>query len=513
MFEKIKKYIKKGVKVLVGIVAVIMMINTLKNCNSGRNNSAAICASAEEIDVPDIMDGTIDDYNIENYPTANYFDINLLNNKGVFDRLYDYKLSNGLINSIIITTTSNSTVAYLGFNMTLGEVCPEMKTNEYYILNFKTNSNNEYIYLLDMNSGSGEYWYINNYKLITEDLLNRKVCFYALDKETQGYGTCTISEIMINKGTTAYPYTPYYKTLYNAGYTDGEKTGYDSGIIKGQSIAKNGIFADATISGYILFSPLNENDKITFNYENNQIKFVSGGIDFYQFAKTLENQSYEKWGDDWETTYMNINLKEPVVLSSLSLFGQGNSTSFFGAYRVTDTSGNIYSINWINDDIWKTDIPEDLKKQNINISKISFQWGGGVEGMEVTIYQEGIGYEAGFADGYNQGKDEGYDSGYNIGNKQGYDSGYKKGQVAGETIGYDKAVNEGMSGTGLLFGIFSFIKVFFKLMTQLLSVKVAGDMTVALFVIGIPAAGMIINWVIRLVQNLATGGNGGGNSE
>lgn len=511
MFEKIKKYIKKGVKVLVGIVAVIMMINTVKNCNSGRNNSAAICASAEEIDVPDIMDGTIDDYNIENYPTANYFDVTVIPEFGTYDYGTTIERSDGLINSIVITTTTAGHAnAYVRSYKKLSEYCPEMKVGETYTLTAKTESNAADCITL---SGSYVEWYFGYSKTITQEMLDSYIAYWGYSgAEYNGIG-CTISEIMINKGTTAYPYTPYYKTLYNAGYTDGEKTGYDSGIIKGQSIAQNGIFADATISGYILFSPLNENDKITFNYENNHIKFVSGGIDFWQFAKTLENQSYEKWGDDWETTYMNINLKEPIALSSLSLFGQGNSTSFFGAYRVTDTSGNIYSINWINDDIWKTDIPEDLKKQNINISKISFQWGGGVEGMEVTIYQEGIGYEAGFANGYNQGKDEGYDSGYNIGNKQGYDSGYKKGQAAGETIGYDKAVNEGISGTGLLFGIFSFIKVFFKLMTQLLSVKVAGDMTVALFVIGIPAAGMIINWVIRLVQNLATGGNGGGNSE
>lgn len=495
---------------MVGIVAVIMMINTVKNCNSGRNNSAAICASAEEIE---------NQNEIENIKSNNMFDF-----------------SKYILNSTIKVTCDNpldnGTFSFKGYSdrewqrlIYIYDIDDKLKDGNTYTLSqskyFGTATGAVYMVITakDVNEVEQQIIHtIEESRSFTVDFAkyhhyNIGIIFGVPD----GFYVDEKISFMFNEGAEELPYEPnlqgLYETARDQGYTDGEKTGYDSGIIKGQSIAKNGIFADATISGYILFSPLNENDKITFNYENNQIKFVSGGIDFYQFAKTLENQSYEKWGDDWEKTYMNINLKEPIALSSLSLFGQGNSTSFFGAYRVTDTSGNIYSIKWINDDIWKTDIPEDLKKQNINISKISFQWGGGVEGMEVTIYQEGIGYEAGFANGYNQGKDEGYDSGYNIGNKQGYDSGYGEGQAAGETIGYDKAVNEGMSGTGLLFGIFSFIKVFFKLMTQLLSVKVAGDMTVALFVIGIPAAGMIINWVIRLVQNLATGGNGGGNSE
>ncbi len=512
MFEKIKKYIKKGVKVLVGIVAVIMMINTVKNCNSGRNNSAAICASAEEIDVPDIMDGTIEDYDIENYPTANYFDVTVIPEFGTYDYGTTIERSNGLINSIVITTTTAGHAnAYVRSYKKLSEYCPEMKVGETYTLTAKTESN-----AADCITLSGSYieWYFGYAKTITQEMLDSYIAYWGYSgAEYNGIG-CTISEIMINKGTTAYPYTPYYKTLYNAGYTDGEKTGYDSGIIKGQSIAQNGIFADATLNGY-LKDELREETVNVGPYYN--FKYISGGIDFSQFIPNFETIAQNKWGvdfsDNWETTYLTINLKDNVAISNLKLLGQGYSMFFTGPFTGTDTEGNIYNINWIDDGIYNSVIQEELKNQNILISKISFTFPKNSDGLDVTIYQEGIGYEAGFANGYNQGKDEGYYSGYNIGNKQGYDSGYGEGQAAGETIGYDKAVNEGMSGTGLLFGIFSFIKVFFKLMTQLLSVKVAGDMTVALFVIGIPAAGMIINWVIRLVQNLATGGNGGGNSE
>ena len=103
--------------------------------------------------------------------------------------------------------------------------------------------------------------------------------------------------------------------------------------------------------------------------------------------------------------------------------------------------------------------------------------------------------------------DDGYTKGYNDGLKSGtaYQNGLNTGLKQGELIGYEKAISEGVDGSGLLYALFALLKLFFTLLSDMMSLKIAGDLTVGLFVIGIPAVFMIINIVIRLV-NRSSGG-------
>lgn len=506
MIQKIKKILKKGVKVIFGVLAVIMMINTVKNCNSGRNSSAAIYASAEEIstknEIENIKSTNLIDFSKYivggtsiKVSCPNPYDNGTLRFYGTSDRRWE-RLVRVELDDLLVDGNTYSGRQYPFF---------ETATDAVYLVIYAYNSDNQIVDLpYHTLNRSGTFTFTVDKSLYHNYYL--AVNYGRPENVSVDY---TIS-FMFNEGDVALPYQPNLQGLY--------ETSYDSGILKGQETAQNGIFAGATVDGTL--EDLVNNTSVSFGPYTN-ISMVSGGIDFNQFVKPLETVAINKWGVDysdyWTMSNININLKDNVPISSFSIFGQGNSMSFSGPFKLTDTDGNIYSINWENDGVYKSKIPDDLKGKNILINKISFVFPQNVDGLGLTIYQTGIGYDAGYANGYNTGRQDGYDTGYNIGNKQGtetgYENGYTAGQAKGESIGYQKAVDEGLSGTGLLFGIFSFIRVFFSLMTELLSVKIAGDMTVALFVIGIPAAGMIINWVIRLVQNLATGGNGGGNSE
>ena len=115
-------------------------------------------------------------------------------------------------------------------------------------------------------------------------------------------------------------------------------------------------------------------------------------------------------------------------------------------------------------------------------------------------------YEAGKTEGFELGKEEGFKTGKSEGYESGKDDGYNKGLNEGELIGREKAISEGVDGSGLLYALFALLKLFFTLLSDMMSLKIAGDFTVGFFVIGIPATFMIINLVIKLV-NRSSGGS------
>lgn len=87
---------------------------------------------------------------------------------------------------------------------TLRTLAPELVAGETYILNFDTTSK-QYSYCY----GTGEKWDIGQPKVVTDAMLDGTIAFYADDKSS----TATISNIMLNRGSTALPYTPYRKPV------------------------------------------------------------------------------------------------------------------------------------------------------------------------------------------------------------------------------------------------------------------------------------------------------------
>lgn len=103
--------------------------------------------------------------------------------------------------SIVVTSVTNGAIAT---NKKLSVLVPEMIAGETYTLSFDTTGNNKSILLYCSGNGN-QFWASNTSKLITANLLDCTVYFYA-----SGVGTsATISNIQIERGTTATPYAPY----------------------------------------------------------------------------------------------------------------------------------------------------------------------------------------------------------------------------------------------------------------------------------------------------------------
>ena len=505
MIKKIFGFLKKSLKYILLAVIAFRLIGGLKSCGK-------VSASAEETE--------------NSYKYENLFSV------------YDYRAAavqgkyEKKDNSLIIVSPSTFTDVYVGdvieYRTEQNYISVDSSTSYFFSLSFSgiiENVSKIRIMCSFLNSSNTVVSY--NHVLTLENNLNvdqryetsinipanvTKI-FFRFGYTVKDFSISTsisFENIMFSKNTSDYipNLTDIYQNGYLSGNNAGYNEGYDSGKLVGQQTALNGIFANATISGYLESLDSKPSDIVNFDLGKN-FNFISGGINFYQIniVGELEDIAREKWGysDPWTITHFDINLAENVPLNQIDLMGQGNSLSFSGNFTVTDVDGNIYRIGWTYPEKpYQSVIPDNLKNQNILIKKISFDWGGGADGLQVTIFQKGLGYESGYANGYNEGRNKGYNQGKDVGYKNGYTNGVKD----GESVGYEKAVSEGVSGSGLLYGVFVLLKLFFKLITDLLSLKIAGDFTIGLFLIGIPATFMIINQVIKLVKNLMSAGGG-----
>ena len=105
--------------------------------------------------------------------------------------------------SIVVTSITNGAIPT---GKKLSVLAPEMAAGESYTLNFDTTGTLKRIVLYcPGNTSYNTTWTRNTSKLITENLLDCTVYFYS-----SGVGTtATISNIQIERGTTATPYQPY----------------------------------------------------------------------------------------------------------------------------------------------------------------------------------------------------------------------------------------------------------------------------------------------------------------
>ena len=98
---------------------------------------------------------------------------------------------------------TNKTITFTSFNTNtnyLKEICPNLVVGETYTLSFVTTSSVKYIYL----SETQFTWNIGEAHTITQGDLDSYILFYG-SEDTQH----TISNIQIEKGTTATEYKPY----------------------------------------------------------------------------------------------------------------------------------------------------------------------------------------------------------------------------------------------------------------------------------------------------------------
>lgn len=301
-----------------------------------------------------------------------------------------------------------------------------------------------------------------------------------------------------------------HKEGYDKGYEDGGKAVYDEGYNKGLEYSQFGIFSEATYDGTFSYGP-------TEPYQNNVVTnqplkpyLVNSGIDFWKFFKEVEEwEGHENLGSI-NAADITVNLKTPVSYANDSFSWYGGSVGI--TFTLIDTDGKRYSVDI--DDMEGTagdtrvKIPFPINQPTL-ISKINIVFRAANNTMEGVFSSNSTGYYAGVDVGYNNGLQNGKIEGYNTG----YSAGFEIGKSEGYTTGYNQAVSEGLSNTNIFYGAIAMVKMFFQLITKFMETKIAGDLTLGLFVIGIPAVFMIISLVINLIKKFAGGSGGGGNND
>lgn len=111
---------------------------------------------------------------------------------------------------------------------------------------------------------------------------------------------------------------------------------------------------------------------------------------------------------------------------------------------------------------------------------------------------------------FDAGAQLGYQSGYHDGHQIGVSEGYTQGSAEGYEQGYQQAITDGYGAGSIWYGAITLTQAFFKGATKFLQTNIIGDMTVGLFVIGIPATFMIIDLGISFVKKIL--GKSGGSS-
>lgn len=122
-----------------------------------------------------------------------------------------------------IVVTASAYDASINSTVLLKDFAPQLKVGDTVKFNAVTTGASRYIYI----GGTGT-WGFGESRTITEKMLNSALYFYASGVST----SATISEIMLNAGTTALPYTPYVKHTLSIPEAVREKPWYGLGISK-----------------------------------------------------------------------------------------------------------------------------------------------------------------------------------------------------------------------------------------------------------------------------------------
>lgn len=114
-----------------------------------------------------------------------------------------------------ITNNGDGTLTVSGYpsntSVNLGVLCPDLKDGDIATLKFNTTSTANLVLIRYYDSSGlkwSEDWYSGTSKTITAEWLNARIGFYK-EAGAQGGGDATISNIMLNTGSTALLYEPY----------------------------------------------------------------------------------------------------------------------------------------------------------------------------------------------------------------------------------------------------------------------------------------------------------------
>lgn len=398
----------------------------------------------------DNISATVADYDIENYPTANYFDVTAFRPYSQPPNNSITAVSNGLVNSIIISSSvapdsPSGSNGYTVTNVKLGQACPYLQVGETYTLSAESESLIKQFIITNYN-GISVSWNFGSSLTITEDYLNYWVIMYGFYIQAgQSAGDCRISKIMINRGEVAYPYSPYFYNIYDSGYGSGQEYGYNNGYnigyTQGQESVSNFYSGTAEIYGLTDWYTYTKIADISSSYSKYSVSFSN-------FPNTVSSYTLYAIRYQFDTSYNGIDLgfKDnsfyvshnalPVVTNSLGVVSHTNPAIYVGHAGLWDDNYQgalLTPYNIIND---------MCTIQYLNLS--SFYIFNDFKNLDIygdTLYifctdynvlrSCSFGRNSSAKDSFNHGYTNGYNIGYTDGNRNANDTLYQQGYNAG----------------------------------------------------------------------------------
>ena len=259
------------------------------------------------------------------------------------------------------------------------------------------------------------------------------------------------SNIMLNAGSTAYPYQPNLNDIYNQGYDigydvgfdageesgTGFQNGYDQGYTEGLAQSRYGFFAGAKISSLSYFD--GSDDVLLPEADIPALKFLEGGVDFTPVYSYFNDFTSYFGALNIELTFSDYIPISLFTLRAVPGSGSSIAATLSKQWRLKglDAAGNAWTISGTfvdeNNGYWSFKVNEDDSDVRFQVKTIVFPSMGYADLRGLTFLDASVS-----ATSSDQLLEVTYNNGYNAGFDVGFDNGYQE--------GFDIAANGGSFG-------------------------------------------------------------------
>lgn len=402
-----------------------------------RGSGVSTLSAAADIDDTTDLTPSIEDFDITDYPSANYFDVSQVPYDSTATRGVK-AISNGLVNSIVIANTGGGQAMVLS-SKRLYQLCPYIRIGETYTLTFESTYPEKAFFV------GGVLWRSGESRVITDGLYNGTVGFYCSPSDT------TISKIMFNKGSTAYPYFPYFYSFYQYG----KDLGYNEGITS----SGYGIFGSLSLLKFDVYTTGidDTNGIVSLNALDypNLIAYITNGIDIVSTFNSVANsylRSQGISGEDYDY-FINCPVKlyvdfiNPIPFDTFKISVNTGSSRFINGGIVVNYNDNPLIVPWVAVDNTTDIYYIELSGDGNVVSFATKEYFYATQSFTINLTEYLPNYYLGYQNGFNAGEDsglsQGYNNGFNAGKESGYNEGYSAGEIVGEQSAQTNAYNNG----------------------------------------------------------------------
>lgn len=208
-------------------------------------------------------------------------------------------------------------------------------------------------------------------------------------------------------------------------------------------------------------------------------------------------------GNSYESDIISISDYEnnEITMTASEVNGSATNWNSLVKYLIVEIDGLLFNSGYIETVtlVFSESGQSQTAKFSEGLENFSFR-------ATRTVASSGISIKIDWTADYNAIGAGSYDAGYYDGMEDGIEIGRQEGEEIGFQKGYSEALNSNLDTAGVWAGTLALLTTFFELITTFFATKIAGDMTIGFFVIGIP----VTIWIIELIIDLVVGWIKGG---